>query len=181
MSFSVPIAKSSNLWSGIRWFALHTKPRREKFAVTNVSTLGIESFLPRLKAEGLVDGVARTTIKPLFPGYFFARFRPEDSLESVERSRGILHVVSSGRFPIPVEDEIVRDIQIRAGEDGLIRISRQDFKSGDRISIQAGPLEGMMGRVERELHDGKRVAILLETLWHSRVLIERRWLDAAAA
>jgi transcriptional antiterminator RfaH len=181
MRSSVSIAKSSNLWRDINWFALHTKPRRENFAVTNVSTLGIESFLPRLKAEGLVDGVARTIIKPLFPGYFFARFRPEDSLESVERSHGVLHVVSSGRFPIPVEDEIVRDIQNRAGEDGLIRIRQLYFKSGDRISIQGGPFDGMMGRVERELNDGKRVAILLETLWHSRVLIERRWLDAAAA
>ncbi|HTD55842.1 MAG TPA: transcription termination/antitermination NusG family protein [Silvibacterium sp.] len=182
MSSSVPVAKSSNLWRDTSWFALHTKPRRENFAATNVSTLGIESFLPRIKAERMVHGVTeRTIIKPLFPGYFFARFRPEDSLESVERSRGVLHVVSSGRCPIPVGDEIVRDIQNRAGEDGLIRIRQPYFKSGDRISIQGGPFEGMMGIVERELDDGKRVAILLETLWYSRVLIEKRWLDAAAA
>ena len=175
-----PIPKCSNLWRDTNWFALHTKPRRENFASTNVSRLGIEPFLPLLKAERLVHGAARTIIKPLFPGYFFARFRPEDFLESVECSRGVLRVVSSGRFPIPVDDEIVRDIQNRAGEDGLIRILPQSFKSGDRVSIQGGPFDGMMGRVERELDDGRRVAILLETLWCSRVLIERRWLEAAA-
>jgi transcriptional antiterminator RfaH len=181
MSFSATMAKSSNVWKDINWFALQTRPRRENFAATNVRTLGIESFLPQLKAEGLIDGVAQTKIKPLFPGYFFARFRPEDSLELVERSRGILQVVSSGRFPIPVEDEVVRDIQNCAGEDGLIRIRERYFKSGDRISIRGGPFEGMIGRVERELNDGKRVAILLEALWHSRVVIERHWLDAADA
>jgi hypothetical protein len=38
-----------------------------------------------------------------------------------------------------------------------------------------------MGSVERELDGGKRVAILLETLMHARVLIERRRLRAEAA
>src|SRR5215472_5979633 len=98
--------KRCDLWKDINWFALHTKPRRENFAVTNVSALGVESFLPRLKTERSVHGVARAIIKPLFPGYFFARFRPEDSLDSVECSRGVLGVISSGRFPIPVEDQI---------------------------------------------------------------------------
>lgn len=179
MNSSFSTVKRSDLWRDINWFALHTKPRRENFASTNISRLGIESFLPRFNAERLVHGSARTIIKPLFPGYFFARFRPEDSLESVECSRGVLHVVSSGRFPVLVEDQIVRDIQNRAGEDGLIRIRPRSLKSGDKVSIQSGPFEGLMGRVERELDDGRRVAIFLETLLHARVLIERRWIEAA--
>jgi transcription antitermination factor NusG len=181
MNSSGLMAKCSNLWTETNWFALHTKSRRENFAAKNVSTLGIESFLPRLKAERLVRGAARTIIKPLFPGYFFARFRPEDSLELVECSPGVLHVISSGRLPIPVEDQIVRDIQNRGEPDGLIRIRPQSLKSGDRVSIQDGPFEGLVGRVEREFDDGRRVAILLETLLNARVTIERRWLDAVAA
>jgi transcriptional antiterminator RfaH len=170
-----------DLWNDSHWFAIHVKPRRENFASKNISALGIESFLPRLKAERLVHGAARTIIKPLFPGYFFARFRPEDSLELVECSRGVLQVVSSGRFPIPVEDQIVRDIQDRAEPDGLIRIRLHRVKRGDRVSIQEGPFEGLAGRVERELDDGRRVTILLETLLNARVLIERRLLGAMAA
>jgi len=181
MKVSGPTVKCINLWKEINWFALHTKPRRENFAFTNISALGIESFLPRLKAERLVHGATRTIVKPLFPGYFFARFCPEDSLEGVECSRGVLRVVSSGRFPIPVEDQIVRDFQDRVEQDGLIRIRPRGFKSGDTVSIKSGPFEGMMGRVERELDDGRRVAILLETLLNARVLIEKRWLDAEAA
>jgi transcriptional antiterminator RfaH len=181
MNCSYPIVKSRDLWTEINWFALHTKPRRENFAITNVSLLGVESFLPRLKIERLVSDIAQKVVKPLFPGYFFARFCPEDFLEPVECSRGVLRVIKSGRFPIPVEEPIIRDIQDRAESDGLIRIRPQDFKSGDRVSIQSGPFEGMIGRVERELDDGRRVTILLETLLNARVLIERRWLDADAA
>jgi transcription antitermination factor NusG len=75
----------------------------------------------------------------------------------------------------------VQEIQDRVQEDGLIRISPQNLEPGTRISIQSGPFEGMMGRVERELDDRKRVAILLETILNARVLIERRWVEAVLA
>ena len=181
MSFSVSIAQHSNLWRDINWFAVHTRPRRENFASTNVSTLGIESFLPLLKAERSVHGVTRRIIKPLFPGYFFARFRPENSFESVKATRGVLQVVSSGRVPLPVLEEVVQEIKDRIHEDGLVQICPRVVAPGMRVTIQGGPFEGMMGRIERELDDRKRVAIFLETLFNVRVLIERQWIEAEAA
>jgi transcriptional antiterminator RfaH len=181
MNSFVPIAKYGSLWTDSNWFALHTKPRREKFASTNVCRLGVESFLPRLKTERLENGVARTIIKPLFPGYFFARFCPVDSFESVKAARGVLQVVSSGRIPIAVPEDVIREIQDRIEEDGLIKIRPRGLAPGMRVAIQSGPFEGMMGRVERELDNRKRVVIFLETLFNARVLIERRWIEAEAA
>jgi transcriptional antiterminator RfaH len=178
---SDPVVASSALWRDLNWFAIHAKPRRENFAASNVYALGVGILLPRVKVERLVRGAAQQGTKPLFPGYFFARFCPENSLESVKCSRGVLRVVSSGRFPIPVHDEVVREIQDRVQEDGFIRIRPQALAPGTRVSIQSGPFEGMMGRVERELDDRKRVAILLETLLRARVLIERHWIEAEAA
>jgi transcriptional antiterminator RfaH len=181
MTSSVAGAKCCDVWRDINWFAVRTKPRRENFAVTNVSKLGIQPFLPLFKAERLVRGTAQTFMKPLFPGYFFARFCPENSFESVKTTHGVLQVVSSGQVPIPVRDEIVQEIQGRIQEDGLICIRPQVLAQGTLVKIQSGPFEGMMGRVERELDDRKRVAIFLETLFNARVLIERRWIAAEAA
>ncbi len=185
MSANLPQAncqdKIVDLWGANQWFAIHTKMRREDFAAANVRRLGIEIFLPRLRVEHPASGSRRSTVKALFPGYFFARFRPATSLESVEYSRGVLSVVSSGRFPVPVDAGIISEIRDRAEEDGLIRIHMRSLKPGDRVSIQDGPFEGLVGRVERELDDGKRVTILLETLLRARVQIEKRWLEAEAA
>jgi transcriptional antiterminator RfaH len=181
MTSSNLIVKSNDLWRDINWFAIHAKPRRENFAATNLSALGIGILLPLVKVERLVRGAAQQGTKPLFSGYFFARFCPEDSFESVKAARGVLQVVSSGRMPIPVHEEVVREIQDRIEEDGLIRIRSHHLDPGTRVSIQSGPFEGMMGRVERELDDRKRVAIFLETLLKARVLIERRWIEAEAA
>jgi transcription antitermination factor NusG len=173
--------QSINLWQDTSWFAIHSKARREKFAAANVSTLGIEIVLPLVKFESLTRIRSQEAAKPLFPGYFFARFCPEVSCESVKSSRGVLRVVSSGRYPIPVGDTLVQEIRDRVEQDGLITLHRQRLKPGTRVSIQYGPFEGLMGRVEREMDGGRRLAILLETLMQARVLIERRWLDAAAA
>jgi transcriptional antiterminator RfaH len=181
MNSSNPRSQFNDLWKEINWFAIHTKPRRENYAATNVSALGIEILLPRVKAERLVRGAAEQIAKPLFPGYFFARIFPENSLELVNTARGVLQVVSSGRIPIPVEEEVVREIQGRVQEDGFIQIRSQGLAPGTRVTIQSGPFEGMMGRVEREQDDRKRVAIFLETLLNARVLIERRWIEAEAA
>jgi transcriptional antiterminator RfaH len=174
-------AKSCDPWRDVNWFAIHAKPRRESFAYQNIGALGIEVLLPRIKVERLIRGAARQGTKPLFPGYFFARFSPVDAFESVKATQGVLRVVSSGRTPIPVDDDIIREIKGRIQQDGLIRIRPQVLAPGTLVTIQSGPFGGMMGRVERELDDRKRVAIFLETLFQARVLIERRWIEAEAA
>jgi transcription antitermination factor NusG len=173
--------KSIDLWQVTSWFVIHTKTRREKFAAANVSALDIEIVLPLVKVERLTRIRSQQRAKPLFPGYFFARFCPEISCESVKSSRGVLRVVSSGKFPIPVGDTVVQEVRNRIEQDGLIRLRPRSLGPGTRVSIQDGPFEGLMGRVERELDGGRRVTILLETLLQARVLIERRWLEAEAA
>jgi transcriptional antiterminator RfaH len=173
--------RSVNLWKTTSWFAIHSKARREKFAAANIAALGIGILLPLVKVERLLPGHPQGAAKPLFPGYLFARFCPEISCESVKNSRGVLRVVSSGRYPIPLGETVVQEIRDRIEEDGLIRLRPRGLEIGTRVWIQDGPFEGLMGRVERELEGGKRVAILLETLMQARVLIERRWLEAEAA
>jgi transcriptional antiterminator RfaH len=181
MTSSDPRVRSIDLWRESNWFVVHAKPRRESFAAANIHALVVEMLFPRIKVERLIRGSAQQIIKPLFPGYLFTRFCPENSLESVRAARGVLRVVSSGRMPIPVPDAIVQEIQDRVQDDGLIRVRRQVLAPGTMVTIQSGPFEGMMGRVERELDDRKRVAIFLETLFNARVLIERRWIESAAA
>ena len=173
--------KPLDIWRETNWFAIHTKPHREGFASANLSALAIETMFPRVKIERLVRGAAQQGTKPLFPAYFFAKFCPENSFEFVKATHGILKVVSAGRMPIPVDDEVVREIRDRVQEDGFIRIRPQALAPGMRIVIRSGPFEGMMGRVERELDDRRRVAIFLETLFQARVLIERRWIEAEVA
>jgi transcription antitermination factor NusG len=166
---------------GINWFAIHVKRFRESVAASSVAALGLEVFLPMVKVQPLERFAVKGGSKPLFAGYFFARFNPEISLGPVECAQGVLRVIKSGLCPIPVEDQVVREIQNRMEEDGLIRLQRRELRPGDRVSIEEGLFAGMMGRVEAELDDRWRVAIFLETLWNARVLIEKRWVGLETA
>jgi transcription antitermination factor NusG len=158
------------------WFVVHAKARREKFAASKVQGLGTEVFFPELAVPARESRIIKGGSRPLFPGYFFARFCPQDFLGAVECCPGVIHVIKSGRVPIPVEDEIIREIQDRIDGDGLIHVAHQQLRIGDRVSIQNGPLEGLLGRVVGEVDDQARVAVLLEAMWQARVVIERGWL-----
>ncbi len=171
-----------NQWlNDINWFAVHAKRYREAVAAASVRALGLEVFLPMIKVDCPADAVIKLESKPLFAGYFFARFIPAVSLDSVAAARGVIHVLKSAAYPIPVEEQIIREIQERVDSDGLIELHRDALQPGDRVSIQEGPFAGMIGRVESELNDQRRVAILLEALCQARVWVDKRWVEAEAA
>ena len=82
-------------WS-IGWYCIRAKPRQEMVASATLSTLDeVEVFLPRTqRARKAKSG----PLKPLFPGYFFARFDPVEHLRNVHYARGSsLHCQVQGR------------------------------------------------------------------------------------
>jgi transcriptional antiterminator RfaH len=165
-----------DIWQQTNWFAIQTKPSRENFAATSVKALRIECFLPKVRTERYTHGISQIVIKPLFSGYLFARFCPARCMDLVRCARGVLRVLCSGRFPIPLEDDVILDIQSRLADDGFIRFVTQPLQPGDRIAVEQGPFQGLIGTVERETDDGKRVTLLLEAIHHARILIEKRLL-----
>lgn len=167
--------------SQLNWFAIHTKRFREALGAASVSALGADVFLPLASAETSRNSVIKRRFIPLFPGYFFARFDPEQLLDRVEAGRGVLYVVKAGTCPTPVDKQALDEIRERMGPDGLITIQPPEIKMGDRVSIREGVFAGLAGRVVAEPDERRRVTILLETLWQARILIATRGVEAQAA
>jgi transcriptional antiterminator RfaH len=162
----------------VHWFAVHAKPYREDVAAQNIARLDLEVFLPKVKRESLVCGVPREVIKPLFPGYLFARFCPATSLPLIRYARGVLRIVSCGDVPLPVDEAIIREIRSRIGADGYVRLEDRTLRPGERVLVRDGPLRGLTGIFESELDDRERVILLLEAIeYQARVVIERRCLS----
>jgi transcriptional antiterminator RfaH len=181
ISFRLRDKSFMDLWQETNWYAVHAKAHRESFAAANVATVGVEVLLPKVKQETSVQGVSRTLIKPLFAGYFFARFCPVTSLDLIRYAQSVLQVVSTGQFPIPVAEDIIASIQERILADGYVLLAASSVKRGDWVEIEQGPFQGFMGKVEQEEHDRGRVTILLEAMMNARVSVEKRWLSATRA
>lgn len=168
-------------WQKTSWFAVQSNARQESLAAARIAKLHLQVFLPQIREEYLVSGGVRRATKALFPGYFFTRFCPCESLEAVRYAPGVLRVVGSRQFPIPVAPDAIAAIQEQIQTDGFIRLRPREFKPGDKVTIEQGPFQGWIGEVQRQQNGGKRVMILLETIQQPRLLVEKRWLSIAAA
>jgi transcriptional antiterminator RfaH len=163
------------------WYAIHTHPCREAVAAMNIERLGLEVFLPKMKKTKSVWGVAQMVVKPLFSGYLFARFSPANYLHLIQYARGVRRVVGNGERPLPVDDEIIMAVRSGMDEDGYLRITPRPLQRGDRVVVQDGPLQGLIGTLDQEMDDRQRVIILLEAIeYQARILIEKRYLKVQA-
>jgi transcriptional antiterminator RfaH len=169
-----------DFWQETSWFAIQSKARQEGLAAARLAALNFEVFLPQLREEQSACGRVRKVTKALFLGYFFARFCPLESMEAVRYTHGVLRVVGSSRFPIPVAPGIISSIREQIQPDGFVRLEARGFQPGDKVTIERGPFEGWMGEVQREQEDGRRVMILLEAIQQVRMSIEKGWLTATA-
>lgn len=163
-----------SLPESLRWYLIHTQPKQESRAEYNLNAWKIEILAPKLKERRFHPYTSAPTyaIKPLFPGYIFARFKP-GLLSKVHYTRGVHSVVSFGDAPVTVEDEVIEAIRSRIAEDGFVRIG-EELKPGDRVLIKSGPLKNLRGVFERELKASERVMILLTSVkYQSRLTVER--------
>lgn len=167
----------------MHWFAVQTRPNTEAAAEMQLRSLRIETLLPLARRPiRHATRVARMVLRPLFPGYLFARFCAAVSLRAVNYSRGILRVLGSAPdSPWPIDDEVIATIRLRLGSEGCVELIERPFGAGDPVRITAGPLAGWSGIFDCALSDAERVVILIETLQQGRVVIGRGCLELSEA
>ncbi len=165
------------------WYAIHTHPKQEERAESNLRAWQVETFAPRYKQRRYNQYTNHPSqlIKPLFPRYIFARFVASELLHKVRYTRGVHSVVSFGQEPLPVDDELIAIIQARRSEDGFIRIG-DELKAGDHVMIKAGHFKGFTGIFERSMKDADRVMIMLKTVgYQPHVVVEKEHVMKAGA
>jgi len=163
-----------------QWYAVRTKPNEEDRANINLKAWQVETFTPKVKELHTSDfGVGRYVTRPLFSRYIFARFDVERQLHNINYTRGVQGVVSFGGCPVSIDDVVIDRIKEQIDDDGFIRID--DFKAGDPVRINSGPLQSIEGVFERKLKDKDRVKILLNTMsYGSHLLIDRAMVEKAS-
>jgi transcription antitermination factor NusG len=155
------------------WYALCVRPRYEKLATMMLTNKGYETLLPLYKCRRRRPDRYKEIQLPMFPGYLFCQFHPDARLP-ILTTPGVLHVVGSGRVPIPIhraEMEAVRHLaesQLRAEPHPYLEV-------GQKVYIQEGPLVGTVGILLAK-KNSHRVIISVTLLRRSVcVEIDRDW------
>jgi len=164
-----------------RWYAVHTRPKQENRAESNLRAWNVETFLPIIRDARFNEFTGKPTysVKPLFPGYLFARFGVANFLHKIRYTRGVHGVVCIGDKPASIDDHVIHIITAQMDEEGFIKIG-DELKPGTKVLIQAGPFKGCTGIFERETKDTDRIKILLDSVhYQARIEVERRMVKSA--
>jgi transcription antitermination factor NusG len=120
----------------LRWYVNYTNPKQEQKAKSNLMTWGVETLNPNIKKRRLSPSMNIPTYEtaPLLPRCIFARFCADESL-----------------------------LAVKINEAGFAGIG-EEFKVGNGLPIQAGPLKELVGVFERGMKDSERVSLQLDAV-----------------
>ena len=156
------VAACSQRDSALRWYVIQTKPRQEDRAQHFLSEKGFEAYLPKMEMVNVRKNRRALTQKALFPSYLFTRFEQQESLAHVRWTKGVVKILPESNRPLPVDNEVVRNIKTLARKDGVIR--KKSLKTKDRVRIVNGPFKDLLGIFEHWTSDQGRVRVLLSLI-----------------
>ena len=150
------------------WFALQVRTRNEAGVAEQLSGRGYERFLPLYKVRKRWSDRIKEVDAPLFPGYLFCRFDPQDRLP-ILKTPGVMQIVGFKNGPVPVdESEIQALLTVIAA--GAPHQPWPLLTAGDRVRIESGPLLGLEG-ILTEVRRSHRL-VLSVTLLQRSVAVE---------
>lgn len=160
------------------WLCVHTAVDHEDYAQRNIEALGCETYLP--KYEKVVSHARRRRVvqRAFFPGYLFAA--AGDTLggaAAINRTHGVLSVVGGPSGEARVPEHLIRELRERETKSGLIAMSADRFRPGQKVQIIAGVCKGVNAMFV-EVSDERRAMILIDLLGKShRVSVSPSVLD----
>lgn len=127
------------------WFAIRVKSNFERHVSLGLRGRGVEDYAPFYRRLRNYNGRIREVQLPLFPGYVFGRFDPNDR-SPVVTVPGIVNIVGIGKVPAPVDPAELD--AVRALMDSQLGAEPWPFvQAGQRMRIEKGPLKGLEGIV----------------------------------
>ena len=164
--------------SKLPWFAARVKSRCEKVVNAALQGKGYETLLPVCRVRRHWGGRQFGVELPLFPGYTFAAFHPEQRLP-ILTTPGLIHLVGLGKTPIPLDDVEVRNIH-RVVESGLNAEPWPFLEIGQRVVVRDGPLSGIEG-ILLEFKNRRQLVISITLLRRSvAVAVRGEWIQPAS-
>ena len=150
--------------ASLPWFAAQLKPNGMAKAREHLKRQAFQVFAPEIKASTTKSGKRIDTRKPLFPGYIFVSFDPDDQAwTAINNTRGVLRLVSSsGHYPTALPSEFMAGLMARCNADGLL-LPPSGLEEGDTIRVLSGPFADHVSRIEA-INDSERISILIELM-----------------
>lgn len=161
--------------SNLAWYCARTKPKHEHIAAANVrKNLGLEVFLPRLRAERITQRGVMRVVEPLFPCYLFIRCVLDEQAGEIRYTTGVSSLVHFGDRIPPVPDAVVGELRECFETEEPMTVG-DGLADGAEVVLADGAFAGLRAFVLRTLPARQRVQVLLDILGRATVVeVDRR-------
>ena len=143
------------------WYILHTYAGYESMVkdilerlieINNLQSLIFEVKIPMEQTIEEKNGKRKVVERKLLPCYVFIKMIYSNQLwYLITNTRGVTGFVGPQGRPIPLKENEIRKMRLEE------RVVEGEFGIGDRVSVDAGPLEGFEGTIT-ELNDAAQKA-----------------------
>lgn len=159
----------------MNWYALQVWTSREAWVSDGLRRKSIEHYLPLVRSRRRWSDRLKILPEPLFPGYLFARFDPDDA-PKVLKAAGVFQVLGDGRNAIPVDDGEIEGIRMLVDSGVPLGVLPEPV-AGQAVRIHTGPLTGLEGTILRTKH-GPRVVVRVNLLCQAvSAEVDLDWLE----
>lgn len=148
MEFSESLAHERTNQNGSDWYALYTRHQHEKTVANILTNRKFEVFLPLYSVLHAWKDRQKQLLMPLFPCYVFVRGGLERKVDIVS-TPGVHEFVTTCGHPASIPADQIDAVR-RATESSLGIEPHPFLKSGDRVRVKSGPLEGVEGILIRK-------------------------------
>ena len=134
------------------WYVVHTYSGYENKVKANIEkTIEnrklqdqiLEVTVPMQDVIEIKNGARKQVQKKMFPGYVLINMvMNDDTWYVVRNTRGVTGFVGPGSKPVPLSEEEMKPLGIRAGEILI------DFEVGDSVTVMGGVWEGTVGAIK---------------------------------
>lgn len=106
---------------------------------------GYSQYFPTFQVESRWSDRTKRIEKPLFPGYVFCSFNPNQRLP-ILATPGVVQIVGIGKDPEPVDERELEALWCTL-RSGVLTRPHPYLKVGERVVVERGPLAGIEGLV----------------------------------
>jgi transcription elongation factor/antiterminator RfaH len=127
------------------WYAIQTRSRHEKFVAHQLDNRGVVHYLPMITEVHRWSDRRKKVELPLFSGYVFVQLVPSNEQRvQVLRTDGVVRFIGYSPEGTPIPDEQIESVRLVV-EQSVPWVAHPFLKSGQRIRIRGGALDGLEG------------------------------------
>jgi transcription antitermination factor NusG len=143
--------------TGLKWYAVYTRPRFEKQVAQRLLEEGIEAYVPLIKTLRQWSDRKKMVEIPLFSSYVFVNIHRKH-YDQVLQAFGVVKYITFEGKAATIPPEQINQLKIIVNSNEKIETTWEKRKKGDRVRVTSGSLKGLIGEL---ITDGGRKKVLV--------------------